>query len=159
MLTCAYCTVLSKHVPLLIPLSKPKKPKTKRPWLPQSHGQRSAAPTELIDVFPTLAELAGLGQPVNDAFALEGVSLTPVLKDPTLPTLPSRDYALSTYPRCPPEVGGHTWTDSCIHQTERTSFKYMGYTIRTTEYDDSSTSFLVNSGTPGVGSKLLPHLC
>jgi len=104
------------------------------PWLPQSHGQRSAAPTELIDVFPTLAELAGLGQPVNDAFALEGVSLTPVLKDPTLPTLPSRDYALSTYPRCPPEVGGHTWTDSCIHQTERTSFKYMGYTIRTTEY-------------------------
>ena len=76
------------------------------PGMPQSHGVRSGAPIELVDVFPTLIDLANLGNPLNDAFGLEGTSLKPVLENPALPTVPARDYALSTYPRCPPEVGG-----------------------------------------------------
>jgi arylsulfatase A-like enzyme len=45
-----------------------------------SHGKRSAAPTELVDVFPTLLDIAGLSQPANDAYPLDGVSLKPLLE-------------------------------------------------------------------------------
>eukprot|EP00041_Stephanoeca_diplocostata_P036092 m.1300332 g.1300332 ORF g.1300332 m.1300332 type:complete len:148 (-) comp24802_c1_seq18:2275-2718(-) len=40
-----------------------------------------------------------------------------------------RDYALSTYPRCP-VPGGPIWEDNCIHTVERTDFPFMGYTLR-----------------------------
>ena len=103
------------------------------PWLEQSHGRRTSAPTELIDVFPTLCDLAGIGQPSSDAYPLEGVSVVPALENPVLPTLPGRDFALSTYPRCP-KLGGKVWDDACIHIVERSNFRYMGYTIRTVEY-------------------------
>jgi arylsulfatase A-like enzyme len=36
------------------------------PTLPQSHGQRSTALVELVDVMPTLADLAGVGAFVDD---------------------------------------------------------------------------------------------
>ena len=67
------------------------------PWLPQSHGKRTAAPTELIDVFPTLIDLTGIPLLVGDDFPLEGRTLRPLLETPSLPTLPDRDFALSTY--------------------------------------------------------------
>lgn len=103
------------------------------PWLPQSHGQRTGAPTELVDVMPTLIDLAGLPTLTGDTLPLEGVSLRPVLENPSLPTLPSRDFALSTYARCP-VLDGPTWNDACIHIVERSAFRFMGYTIRTTSY-------------------------
>lgn len=99
---------------------------------------------QLIDTFPTLCDLMGLPQPTTDAFALEGVSLRPLLERPSLKVLPSRDFALSTYARCPqagevvptPTGPRTTWNTECIHDTERTAFKYMGYTIRA--YSDDS---------------------
>ena len=103
------------------------------PWLTQSHGKRSAAPVELIDVFPTLSDLAGLALPSDDAHPLEGVSLRPLLEDPSLEVLPTRSFALSTYPRCPRE-GGPLWNDECIHDVERSVFAYMAYSIRTVDY-------------------------
>lgn len=32
------------------------------PWIPQSHGKRSNAPVELVDVFPTMIDLSGSPQ-------------------------------------------------------------------------------------------------
>ncbi|MCB1224411.1 MAG: sulfatase [Verrucomicrobiales bacterium] len=62
---------LDARVPLLIA----------DPRQPQSHGQKTQALAELIDLYPTLAHLAGI--PAELSKRLEGVSLAPVVKDPT----------------------------------------------------------------------------
>ena len=56
-------------------------------------GTRSETMVELIDVFPTLADLAHLSPPES----LQGVSLTPQLRDPA--SQDSRDYAYSVVTR------------------------------------------------------------
>lgn len=43
------------------------------PYIPQSHGKRSEALVELVDVMPTLAELAGVALPGNDEDKLDGL--------------------------------------------------------------------------------------
>ena len=99
------------------------------PWMPASHGGRAAAPVELVDVFPTLLELGGVAPPSGDTYPLAGTSVVPLLIDPSLPNLPNRPFARSTYPRCP-RIGGAVYDDACIHVVERTAFPLMGYTIR-----------------------------
>ncbi|MCP4848571.1 MAG: sulfatase [Verrucomicrobiaceae bacterium] len=48
------------------------------PWLAKTHGKATQHITELIDLYPTLAQLTGLTPPVN----LHGQSLLPLLRDP-----------------------------------------------------------------------------
>lgn len=55
-------------------------------------GLRTNAPTELVDVFPTLCELAGLSTPEQ----LDGQSLVPLLKKQAAIVKP---FAISQYPR------------------------------------------------------------
>ena len=80
---------------------------------------KTAASTEFVDVFPTLAALANLPVPSN----LQGKSQVSVMKNPTTSV---KDYSVSQYPRS----GLHS-------ETERLGYadaKVMGYSIRTKQY-------------------------
>lgn len=74
-----------------------------------SSGQHTAALVELVDIYPTLAELAGLPLPKT----LEGISFKPLLTDPQKNWKPA---AFSQYPRSTGDK------------------KLMGYTMRTDRY-------------------------
>ena len=91
---------LDTRVPLIIRTPNMAKP-----------GIASEALTEMVDVYPTLAELAGLSPPAN----LDGRSLRKVLKDPLAP---GRDTVLSQFAR----------------PFARAGPKAMGYSIRTASH-------------------------
>ena len=62
----------------------------KSPWIdPSDQGSESLALVHTIDLFATLAEIAG----TSASTAEDSVSLVPYLQDPTLPTLSARLYA------------------------------------------------------------------
>jgi len=72
-------------------------------------GTRTTAIAELVDIYPTLAELCGLSLPKH----LEGTSLVPVLRDPAKSI---KTAAFSQYPR------------------SADSLQLMGYSMRTDRY-------------------------
>ncbi len=75
-------------------------------------GESTDSLVEFVDIYPTLADVCDL--PVPDG--LEGMSLTPVLADPSTTV---KDHALSQFPR--PWRGGE-------------EAPIMGYTVRTDRY-------------------------
>ena len=72
-------------------------------------GTRVAAPVELVDLYPTLVELAGLEPPTG----LQGRSLAPLLEDPTI------DWSESAY--------------SMLHYPDGTGMR-TGHSIRTRRF-------------------------
>ena len=80
--------------------------------LPRSAvGRRSAALGHVSDIFPTLAELAGISGPLLEALAtgpapLDGVSLVAVLRDPSVPS--PRTEVLIEGQGWSPDAGGST---------------------------------------------------
>ena len=78
---------LDTHAPLIVSAPHQRQP-----------GQSSDALVELLDLYPTLADLTGLEVPAH----CEGTSFAPLLDDPTLPGKPA---AFSLYPRLPVAMG------------------------------------------------------
>ena len=84
---------LGARVPLLV----------RAPWLPASAGRMAQGLVELVDAYPTVAELAGTPAPTD---ALDGVSLAPFFADPSRLTFPTgaaqgtrnKSLAFSQYP-------------------------------------------------------------
>ncbi len=123
------CFDLDAHVPLVIvpPKNQP---------LPQRGGQ-AAGMVELLDLYPTLAELCSLPAPKG----LDGNSLAPVLKDTKLEVKPG---AFTQHPR-----------PAYYDRFEKGVPDAMGYSVRTggvryTEWRDWETGKL-------VGSELYDH--
>jgi iduronate 2-sulfatase len=79
-------------------------------------GMKSDTLIELVDLYPTLAALAGLDQPETP---IEGRDLLPVLagREPAL------EFALS-----------QSWSAAHLIRPERRGMQVMGYTIRTARY-------------------------
>ena len=93
----------SARVPLMI--SSPKHRKTA--------GIATKSLAELVDVYPTLADLCGLAPPPH----LSGKSLVPILDDPTSAV---RETALTTFD-----------TNDRVHRDKPRRPRAVGYTIRT----------------------------
>ena len=115
------------RVPLLI----------RAPWItpavdvPKGDAASTMAMGELVDLFPTAVDLAGLPA-VPSTEGLEGKSLVPVLKDPQ-GEHPERVAAFSQYPRCPQynmKTQSTQW--ECL-QTPKANITRMGYSVRTAE--------------------------
>lgn len=105
------------------------------PW--HRAGQRTKSLVELLDLYPTLADLCGLTRPRN----LEGVSLVPLLTDPTLAVKP---VALTQTPRpnylrgkMEPEMMGYSIRALHYRYTEWRDFK-TGEVKATELYDHQS---------------------
>jgi hypothetical protein len=109
------------------------------PWMPHTAGTRTSALVELIDVMPTLADLAGLPPPAvapGDA-PLDGTSMLPLFG--VTPPTSLKTHVLSQYPRCPTNttVPQLLWrTNLCIN-TPSSEFGWMGYSLRTDEWSAS----------------------
>lgn len=108
---------LDARVPLII----------RAPWIEASLGKRTLALAELVDLYPTLVELAGL-PPSQEQ--LEGTSLVPVLTSPSEDAPHHKTMAFSQYPRCPTHS---MFTDSveweCLY-TAKDKIEKMGFSVR-----------------------------
>ena len=131
-------TELGVRVPLLVAV----------PWLPSGHGRRAAALVELVDIMPTLLQLAGVTfTPAEGEPPLAGISAAPAL---TRNVVQPRNSSLSVYPRCPPDPSRLWYSNWCI-QVEREHFGYMGVSVRVDGW--RYTVFV-----PWDGDALLPKL-
>ena len=121
-----------------------------RPWLPQSHGQRTSALVEAVDLMPTYLALAGIATTTWDFSQLEGTSMVPLLTAGNDTAVSSQEKeekgsngsgvawknaTFSQYPRCnqsktgaPPWVGPSNNACTGVVDSE---FAAMGYSMRT----------------------------
>lgn len=103
---------LGARVPLII----------RAPDRPASHGQKTTAFAQLVDLYPTVSDLLGLGKPHAN---LSGQSLAPVFDAPGSASV--NDYAFSQFPHC---AHNATPYDGCDHQDT----VYMGYSVRSPDW-------------------------
>ena len=132
-------TELGTRVPLII----------KAPHFPHSVGRRSAALVELVDIMPSVSELAGLPPPSvrhGDA-PLDGISFAPLFAanqsaatsgQPPPLQLKFKSHVWAQYPRCPadgdfhdPQNASDLWHRNMCINTPSTGFQWMGYSLRT----------------------------
>ena len=103
------------------------------PWKDANvHGAKTASLTELVDVMPTVAALAGLPPPPG----VDGTDMSTLLDDPN-PETPIKTAAYHQYPAC----GCKHAPEQCYNQTrqacnnaKRDTFNAMGYTVRVADW-------------------------
>jgi len=85
---------------------------------------------EAVDVYPTLASLAGVPARPGE---LDGVDLSPLMKEESLDQWGGSPFAFSEFPRCADEKS--PWTDAkdCTF-TEPEEFQYTGISLRKSEW-------------------------
>lgn len=112
---------LGVRVPLII----------RAPWIPSSVGVKTPALAEAVDLFQTLAELAGLpALPAGQK--LQGSSLVPILHDPPASGTGPKPYAFSQFAKKNDSSRElhrpEPWDvcTKCMHAT----IQYMGYSVR-----------------------------
>ena len=114
------CFELGARVPLIIAA----------PRLTASHGKRTSQMAELVDVYPTVAELAGLPSPLD----VDGASLMQAFLDPTAPA-GAKDYAFSEYPQCPNDPEVNLWhTGGGCQGVPREQIQFFGFSIRSKSF-------------------------
>lgn len=130
----------------------------------RQHTQQFA---ELVDIFPTLCELAGLPLPPPStnpeatglaAAGLDGVSLVPIMLAPD--TAVVKDMSFSQFPRCP---GYGLFTDPYAWEcllVPRQNISVMGYSVRVanaryTEWRKWTPSLVADWGGVGLLAKEL----
>lgn len=107
------------------------------PWKAQSVGQRTTVKAELVDVYKTLAELAGLGPVEQGPGGVQGTSLAAVFDSPGSPPPElAGKVAYSQIARCScgpvAACGGAMECDAnACAGTPVAQFDYLGYTMRT----------------------------
>lgn len=98
---------------------------------------------ELVDVYPTVAELAGLPAPPD----MDGASLVPTFFDPAAPA-GAKDYAFSEFPQCPIDPTNNLWhTGKGCQNLARELIGYFGFSVR-------SASFRYTEWHPWIGKEL-----
>lgn len=106
---------LAVRVPLMIRV----------PGKPAAAGQVASGLIDLVDIFPTLASLAGLPPPSK----VDGMDASALFDDPTKPF---REAAFHQYPACGMERINQT-RGGC-NNTPKNKFDFMGYSMRTDKW-------------------------
>eukprot|EP00948_MAST-09A_sp_MAST-9A-sp1_P001036 g1036.t1 len=101
----------------------------KVPWL--NTVNRSSDFVELVDILPTIVELAGLSLPAGETF--DGISFVPLMNKTNSSYNNSKLSAFSQYPKKIHNMS-RAWESNGIIHTDRNKFTHMGYTIRTHEW-------------------------
>eukprot|EP01063_Lacrimia_lanifica_P012646 TRINITY_DN19305_c0_g1_i1.p3 TRINITY_DN19305_c0_g1~~TRINITY_DN19305_c0_g1_i1.p3 ORF type:complete len:195 (+),score=51.48 TRINITY_DN19305_c0_g1_i1:141-725(+) len=114
----------SARVPLII----------RAPWLPQAAGTVAGDLVELVDVFPTVASLAGTPAPRyanGTLLPLDGADVSAVLVGGVgaAPGYTPKDYVFSQFPRCD---GGNTSAAAFNYckNSDKEDIDFMGYSVR-----------------------------
>eukprot|EP01060_Flectonema_neradi_P013715 TRINITY_DN2044_c3_g1_i1.p1 TRINITY_DN2044_c3_g1~~TRINITY_DN2044_c3_g1_i1.p1 ORF type:complete len:515 (+),score=109.60 TRINITY_DN2044_c3_g1_i1:42-1586(+) len=119
-------TELATHIPMLIRV----------PWKTNSIGKKTNVRMELVDLYRTVADLAGL---TNIQDSVQGKSVAAALDDPST-TVFEEKAAFSQIGRCQCQMQDLSNTVQCglnaccrVAQNS-TDYNFMGYTMRTKDY-------------------------
>lgn len=100
---------------------------------------RTSTLAELVDIYPTIVDLAGVSPPTG--VKLDGVSLGWSLR-PGMDWRQGKPAALSIFPRCPLNQSSATWITDPTYQwmnnwcefVDRSEIPWMGYSMRTARW-------------------------
>jgi len=104
------------------------------PWMSKSAGKRAPAIVELVDLYPTTAELVGIPVDASQE-SVDGTSFASIFEKPADA---HKDAAFSQYPRCwnskyPQDETAFPHMARCS-TVDKNDFAYMGYSIRTNQW-------------------------